>query len=47
MVSLQNVGRIFDLQKPAAGAAVVSAGTLLLFGLGLCSLARLRERSPA
>jgi hypothetical protein len=47
MVSLQNVGRLFDLQKPAAGAAVVSAGTLLLFGLGLCSLARLRERSPA
>ena len=43
MVSLQNVGRLFDLQKPAAGAAVVSAGTLILFGLGLCALARPRE----
>jgi hypothetical protein len=40
MVALQNVGRLFGLHQPAAGAAVVAGGTLLLFGLGLRALAR-------
>jgi hypothetical protein len=43
MVSLQNVGRLFGLHQPAAGAAVVAGGTLLLFGLGLCALTRRGE----
>ncbi|HEV8114064.1 MAG TPA: glycosyltransferase 87 family protein [Planctomycetota bacterium] len=40
MVALQNVGRLFDLHEPAAGAALVAGGTLLLFATGLRELAR-------
>jgi hypothetical protein len=40
MVSLQSVGRLFDLHQPSAGAAVVSAGALLLFAAGLADLSR-------
>jgi hypothetical protein len=43
LVSLQNVGRLFGLHQPAAGAAVVAGGTLLLFLVGLSALARRRE----
>jgi len=40
MVALQNVGRLFDLHEPAAGAALVAGGTLLLFATGLREVAR-------
>jgi hypothetical protein len=39
MVALQNVGRLFDLHEPAAGAALVAGGTLLLFTIGLREVA--------
>lgn len=39
LVSLQNVGRLFDFRSPGAAAAVVSAGTLLLLALALVDLA--------
>jgi hypothetical protein len=42
MVSLQTVAKLLDLHQPAAGAAVMSGGTLLLFTLGLGELARRR-----
>ncbi len=50
MASLQNVGRLFDLHQPAAGAAIVAGGTLLLFAIGLAELAagaRASVSSPA
>lgn len=42
LVSLQNVGRLFDFHSPSTAAAVVSGGTLLLFAIALVDLARPR-----
>jgi hypothetical protein len=43
MVSLQNVGRLFEFRSPSTAAAVVAGGTLLLFVAGLADLARARR----
>ena len=39
LVSLQNVGRLFDFHAPSTAAAVVSGGTLLLLAIALVELA--------
>lgn len=39
LVSLQNVGRLFDFHAPSTAAAVVSVGTLLLLAIALVELA--------
>ena len=45
MVALQSVGWLLGLEKPAAGAAVMAGGALLLFTLGVAELSR-RPTTP-
>jgi hypothetical protein len=43
MVSLQNVGRLFEFRSPSTAAAVVAGGRWLLFVAGRADLARARQ----